>query len=86
MATGKPKAQPEDSLAPSEDAPRETAPKNAPKDDAVYTRDDLMAAASAFGTTPEVMAGALRAADIGDDGATKAGAEVAVQAFSERKV
>lgn len=91
MATNKSKPQPEDEIAPPEDgtAPPEdrTAPtRSAPKDDTTYTRDDLMAAASAFGTTPEVMAGALRAADIGDDGATKADAERAVAAFSEREV
>lgn len=52
----------------------------------VYTREDLMNAASAFGVTPDAMAGALRAAEIGDEGTTKAEAEKAVKAFQEREV
>lgn len=66
--------------------PVQPARTKEPKTNTVYSRADLMAAASAFGVSPDVMAGALRAAEIGEDGATKADAEKAVATFSERKV
>ena len=50
----------------------------------VYSRDELIAAASSFGVKPEVMAGALKLA--GKDSMTKAEAEKAVKDFLERKV
>jgi len=53
-------------------------------EEAVYTKEELMAAASAFGVKPEVVAGALRLA--GKDAMTKAEAEQAIQAFLSREV
>ena len=50
----------------------------------VYSRDELIAAASSFRVKPEVMAGALKLA--GKDTMTKAEAEKAVKDFLERKV
>lgn len=52
--------------------------------DPVYSRDELIAAASAFGVKPEVVAGALRLA--GKDVMTKTEAEKAIRTFLERKV
>lgn len=50
----------------------------------VYSRDELIAAASSFGVKPEVVAGALRLA--GKDSMTKAEAEKAIKLYLERKV
>ena len=50
----------------------------------VYSRSELIAAASSFGVKPEVMAGALKLA--GKDTMTKSEAEKAIKAFLERKV
>lgn|GEM_PF-1653318 len=50
----------------------------------VYSRDELIAAASSFGVRSEVVAGALRLA--GKDSMTRAEAEKAIKAFLERKV
>lgn len=49
---------------------------------AVYTRSELMAAAPRFGTTPEMVAGAMRRA--GKAGMTLAEAEQAIQNFLGR--
>jgi hypothetical protein len=50
----------------------------------VYSREELIAAASSFGVKPEVVAGALRLT--GKDAMTKAEAKKAIKAFLERKV
>lgn len=50
----------------------------------VYSREELIAAASSFGVKPEVVAGALKLA--GKDTMTKAEAKKAIKAFLERKV
>jgi hypothetical protein len=50
----------------------------------VYSRAELIAAASYFGVKPEVVAGALRL--VGKDSLTRAEAEKAIKAFLERKV
>lgn len=50
----------------------------------VYSREELIAAASSFGVKPEVVAGALRLA--GKDSMTKTEAEKAIKSFLERKV
>jgi len=50
----------------------------------VYSREELIAAASSFGVKPEVVAGALRLTD--KDAMTKAEAKKAIKAFLERKV
>jgi len=50
----------------------------------VYSREELIAAASSFGVKPEVVAGALRLA--GKDVMTKTKAEKAIKVFLERKV
>ena len=52
--------------------------------DVVYSRSELIAAASSFGVKPEVMAGALKLA--GKDTMTKAEAEKAIKDFLKRKV
>ncbi|EMT38131.1 hypothetical protein TthWC1_2368 [Thermoanaerobacter thermohydrosulfuricus WC1] len=49
----------------------------------VYSRDELIAAASSFGVKPEVVAGALRLT--GKDNLTKTEAEKAIKTFLERK-
>lgn len=54
------------------------------QEEPVYSRDELIAAASSFGVKPEVVAGALRLA--GKDSLTRAEAEKAIKAFLERKV
>lgn len=50
----------------------------------VYSRNELIAAASSFGVKPEVVAGALRLA--GKDNMTRTEAEKVIKAFLERKV
>jgi len=50
----------------------------------VYSREELIAAASSFGVKPEVVAGALRLT--GKDSLTKTEAEKAIKTFLERKV
>lgn len=50
----------------------------------VYSRSELIEAASSFGVKPEVVAGALKLA--GKDSMTKADAEKAIKKFLERKV
>ncbi len=50
----------------------------------VYSRDELIAAASSFGVKPEVVAGALRLAR--KDAMTRSEAEAAIKKFRERKV
>ena len=50
----------------------------------MYSRSELIAAASSFGVKPEVMAGALKLA--GKDTMTKAEAEKAIKDFLKRKV
>jgi len=50
----------------------------------VYSREELIAAASSFGVKPEVVAGALKLA--GKDSMTKADVEKAIKKFLERKV
>lgn len=50
----------------------------------VYSRDELIAAASSFGVKPEVVAGALRLA--GKESMTKAEAERAIKRFLQRRV
>ncbi len=52
--------------------------------EAVYSRDELIAAACSFGVKPEVVAGALRLAN--KDNLTRTEAEKAIEAFLERKV
>lgn len=53
--------------------------------ESTYTRRELMAASySAFGVAPEVVAGAMHLA--GKTEMTKAEAEQAIKAFSEREV
>lgn len=52
--------------------------------DAVYSRSELIAAASSFGVKPEVVAGALKM--VAKDCMTKAEAKEAIKAFLERKV
>lgn len=54
------------------------------KPEAVYSREELIAGAAAFGVKPEVVAGALRLA--GKDAMTKAEAEQAIKAFLNREV
>lgn len=58
--------------------------KTATIEEPVYSRSELIAAASSFGVKPEVMAGALKLAGKGT--MTKAEAEKAVKDFLERKV
>jgi hypothetical protein len=50
----------------------------------VYSREELINAASSFGVKPEVVAGALRLT--GKDSMTRTEAEKAIKAFLERKV
>lgn len=50
----------------------------------VYSRGELIAAASSFGVKPEVVAGALRLA--GKDSMTKDEAEKAIKQFLARRV
>ncbi len=50
----------------------------------VYSRNELIAAASSFGVKPEVVAGALKLA--GKDTMTKSEAEKVIKDFLERKV
>lgn len=50
----------------------------------VYSRDELIAAASSFGVKPEVVAGALKLAD--KDSMTRSEAEEAIRKFLRRKV
>lgn len=52
--------------------------------DAVYSRSELIAAASSFGVKPEVIAGALKLA--GKDNMTKEEAKRAIKKYMERKV
>ncbi len=52
--------------------------------DAVYSRSELIAAASSFGVKPEVVAGALKM--VAKDCMTKAEAKEAIKKFLERKV
>lgn len=54
------------------------------KPEAVYTREELLAGAYAFGVKPEIVAGALRLA--GKDAMTKTEAEQAIKAFLQREV
>lgn len=58
--------------------------KEAEPIESVYSREELMASAQAFGVAPEVVAGALRLA--GRDHMTRAEAEAAIKRFLERKV
>lgn len=50
----------------------------------VYSRDELIAAASSFGVKPEVVAGALRLA--GKDSMKRTEAEKAIKQFLVRRV
>ena len=50
----------------------------------LYSRSELIAAASSFGVKPEVMAGALKLA--GKDTMTKEEAKRAIKKYMERKV
>ncbi len=52
--------------------------------ESLYSRNELIGAASSFGVKPEVMAGALKLA--GKNEMTKTEAERAVKRFLERKV
>lgn len=52
--------------------------------DAIYSRSELIEAASSFGVKPEIMAGAFRLA--GKDEMTRGEAQAAVKRFLERKV
>lgn len=52
--------------------------------DAVYSRSELIEAASSFGVKPEVVAGALKM--VAKDCMTKAEAKEAIKKFLERKV
>lgn len=52
--------------------------------ESVYSRSELIEAASSFGVKPEVMVGALKLA--GKESMTKTEAEKAIKAFLERKV
>lgn len=63
---------------------KETVVEQVQVQEPVYSRDELIAAASSFGVKPEVVAGALRLA--GKDSMTRAEAEKAIKAFLERKV
>lgn len=63
---------------------KETFVEQAREQEPVYSRDELIAAASSFGVKPEVVAGALRLA--GKDSLTRAEAEKAIKTFLERKV
>lgn len=58
--------------------------KTAKMQESVYSRSELIAAASSFGVKPEVMAGALKLA--GKDTMTKSEAEKAIKLYLERKV
>lgn len=60
---------------------RTATPKQA---ETVYSRDELIAAASAFGVRPEVVVGALKLA--GKDQMTRAEAEAAIKRFLSREV
>ena len=68
----------------SKKKPDKTATIEKPVEEPVYSRSELIAAASSFDVKPEVMAGALKLA--GKDTMTKAEAEKAVKDFLERKV
>ena len=59
-------------------------PVEKPVEESVYSRSELIAAASSFGVKPEVIAGALKLA--GKDTMTKAEAEKAIKNFLKRKV
>ena len=59
-------------------------PVEKPVEEPVYSRSELIAAASSFGVKPEVMAGALKLA--GKESMTKTEAEKAIKAFLDRKV
>lgn len=50
----------------------------------VYSRSELIEAASSFGVKPEVVAGALKLA--GKESMTKAEAERAIKSFLQRRV
>lgn len=52
--------------------------------DVLYSRSELIAAASSFGVKPEVVAGALKM--VAKDCMTKAEAKEAIKKFLERKV
>jgi oligoribonuclease (3'-5' exoribonuclease) len=49
-----------------------------------YSKAEIIAAAKSFGTTPHVVAGALRT--VHKDALTRAEAEAAIKAFLEREV
>lgn len=63
---------------------KEEKKKVSVKQEAVYSRKELMEAAISFGVKPEVMAGALKLA--GKDEMTKTEAQAAIKKFKERKV
>jgi hypothetical protein len=58
--------------------------KTATIEEPVYSRSELIEAASSFGVKPEVIAGALKM--VAKDCMTKAEAKEAIKAFLERKV
>ena len=58
--------------------------KTATIEEPVYSRSELIAAASSFGVKPEVVAGALKM--VAKDYMTKAEAKEAIKKFLERKV
>jgi len=58
--------------------------KTATIEEPVYSRNELITAASSFGVKPEVVAGALKL--FGKDTMTKTEAEKAIRDFLKRKV
>lgn len=54
------------------------------KPETTYSKQEIQAAAPAFGVSPDVMAGALRRVD--KDRLTRAEAEKAIQDFKKRQV
>lgn len=62
---------------------KKNEPKKEPQE-SIYSRNELIMAASSFGVKPEVMAGALKLAS--KDELTKNEAKEAVKMYLERKV
>jgi len=63
---------------------KETFVEQVQKQEPVYNREELIAAAFSFGVKPEVVAGALRLA--GRDKMTRTEAEETIRKFLRRKV
>jgi hypothetical protein len=86
MADTQDKETPKDSASSQPQTPSQTQSSASPKSgpEPLYTRDEILAAASAFGTSPHIVAGALRLTDKQE--MTRAEAERLIKDFLNRKV